>query len=59
MTVFREIKMKIVAKFREISPKLSSNGKVTFHPKEKLGFYEDYDTLLLIKTKVILSISVF
>jgi hypothetical protein len=58
VTVFRKIKVKIVAKFREISPKLSRNGKVTSHPKEKkLGFKENYYTSH--KKNVILSFSVF
>jgi hypothetical protein len=41
VTVFREIKVKIVAKFREIIPKVPFKGK-------KLGFHENYGTLLLI-----------
>jgi hypothetical protein len=48
VTVFREIKVKIVAKFREISLKLSRNWKVICYPKEKkLGFYENYDSLII------------
>jgi hypothetical protein len=53
------MKVKIIEKFCEISPKLSRNGKVTCHPNEKLGFYENYDTPPLVKKKVILRLTVF
>jgi hypothetical protein len=42
--------VKIVAKFHEIKPKIFGHEKVKFHAilgKKKLGFEENYDTLLI------------
>jgi hypothetical protein len=54
--VFREIKVKIDAKFCEITLNIQEMGKLHSILRKKFGFYE---TLLLIKTKVVLSFSVF